>query len=165
MNPFILLALGLVLIFFEFFLPGAVLGIAGSLFVIASLLIFSYEASSAWVFALYFIFVLVLIYLLFKFALWRIRSTKKDNSFYLGTDQEGYKADVFNTAVVGKRGTATTDLRPAGRILVDGTTYQAISQGDFIPKDTQIIVTGGEGPTLIVKIYHSKDTSYEIPSS
>lgn len=158
MNPYILLAIGLVFIFLEFFIPGAVFGIAGGLFILASLSLFAGANVSGWIFALYFLIVLGLIYLLFVFALWRIRSTKNKNTLFLSTDQEGYKSDSFNAALIGKEGEATTDLRPAGWILIDGVTYQAISQGGFIPKKSRIIVMSGEGPTLIVKNYQSKDT-------
>lgn len=157
MNPYILLALGLILIFLEFFIPGAVFGISGLLFVLASISIFASQTASLWLLILYFVVVCFLIYGIFKIAIWRIRSTKSKNTLFLNTDQEGYKADMFNAALVGKHGVATTDLRPAGRILVQNKTYQAISQGDFIPNGSSIIIIGGEGPTLIVKIDHPKE--------
>lgn len=151
MDPFVWLAIGLIMIFLEFFIPGAIMGITGVVFVTISLVLFAYAASSPIYVVIYTTVVILLLIGTFKFALWRIRSTRNENTLFLSSDQEGYHADGYNTHAIGKEGVATTDLRPAGRISVEGNTYQAISQGGFIPNGTAIIVISGEGPTLIVK--------------
>lgn len=151
MDPLIWLGIGLIMIFLEFFIPGAVMGTIGIIFVIMSLILFAQAATSPLYVIPYIVLVICLIIALIKFALWRIRSTSKENTLYLNTDQAGYTADSYDAAVIGKTGEALTDLRPAGRISIEGNTYQAMTQGGFISRGTEIIVIGGEGPTLIVK--------------
>jgi len=53
MMPYILLILGLLLIFIEFYLPGAVMGITGGLMVFASMILFAMQSESTWVTAVF----------------------------------------------------------------------------------------------------------------
>ena len=73
MLPFILLAVGLLLIFLEFFLPGGIMGTMGVLVIIGSIVFFALQSESLVLIALYTIGCVVLVVLLFRFALWRIR--------------------------------------------------------------------------------------------
>lgn len=55
-------------------------------------------------------------------------------------------------ALVGMAGTAETMLRPAGKIRVEGVTYDAVSEGDFIEPGTRIIVLRTQGSALVVRV-------------
>lgn len=60
----------------------------------------------------------------------------------LDTDQSGYVGtDTRATEHIGHEGTALTDLRPSGKVKVEGVTLDAISTGGFISKGTKIKVT------------------------
>jgi membrane-bound ClpP family serine protease len=48
-------------------------------------------------------------------------------------------------------GEALTDLRPAGKITIDGRRYEAASEREFIPRGAQVRVIGKDGPELIVR--------------
>jgi membrane-bound ClpP family serine protease len=159
MMPYLLLLGGLLLIFLEFFLPGAVLGTIGALLILLSIAFFASTASAPLYIVGYLAVVVVLLVAVVQLALRRIRRSAAHDSFYLKTDQAGFRADSFDADLVGRDGIAATDLRPAGRIIVDGIVYQAMSQGGFITRDTPITITGGEGATLIVK-----PTTPELPS-
>lgn len=149
--PYLLLTLGILMIFLEFFLPGIVMGVGGLFFIGASIVFFGMEATSSLALLLYAAAVVVLLIALVRFALWRIRRSGAHATFFLATDEEGFRADNYDATLIGKKGTAVTDLRPSGRVNVDGRVLQALSQGGFIAKESTITVIGGEGAALLVK--------------
>lgn len=151
MKSFILWALGLVLIFIEFYLPGAIMGIAGGILVLISVVLFSYESQSPLYIFLYIVGVAVSIGVLIKFAIWRIRTAKPEYSIYSNAAQTGFIASTYDKHAVGKTGTVLSDLKPGGYILVDGKQHQAISQEGYIVKGTEVIVLSGQEESLIVK--------------
>lgn len=151
MTPYLFLFLGLLLILIEFYLPGAVMGIAGGILVLTSIVLFAMQTSSPWWLLLYLIGVVIIIVYLVKFALWRIRTAKPSRSIYLNSDQTGYQASTFDASVIGKTGVVVTDLKPGGHIMVDGKRLQAISQSGYLTKGTEVIILSGQEESLIVK--------------
>lgn len=151
MTPYIFLALGLLLILIEFYLPGAIMGIAGGILIVTSIVLFAMQAASPIWIILYIIGVTIAIIFLVKFALWRIRTAKPGRSIYLESDQTGYQASTYDASVVGKTGVVVTDLKPGGHILVDGKRLQAISQSGYLVKGTTVTILGGQEESLIVK--------------
>ncbi|KAG6559866.1 hypothetical protein RHABOEDO_000917 [Candidatus Rhabdochlamydia oedothoracis] len=142
--------LGLIFIFFEFFLIGAVFAILGSLFIMLSLVLFF--LSNPIILSLTYLAVTILAIIgTCKGALWWIQSSKRRGEFYLKDDQEGYSASFFDQNLVDKEGVAITELKTAGHVLIEQKRYQAVSEGGFITKDASIIVVGGRGAYLIVK--------------
>ncbi len=69
------------------------------------------------------------------------------------TTDEGYVGvPTEQISIVGYEGIATTDLRPAGKVVINNRHYDAVSQyGDFIEKGTPIIVTKYETTQLYVR--------------
>lgn len=159
MTPYILLILGLILIFIEFYIPGAIMGIAGGLMVFASVIMFAMQTQSPWEIALYVIAVGVILGYLIKFAIWRIRTAKPDYSIYSDDSQNGFQASSFDAAAIGKHGVVITDLKPGGHILVEGKRLQAISQSGYLVKGTEVLVIGGQEESLIVKPIKKESTS------
>ncbi|MGK9477345.1 NfeD family protein [Melioribacter sp. OK-6-Me] len=53
--------------------------------------------------------------------------------------------------LVGREGIAYTDLRPSGTALIDGKRVDVISEGDYIQRDSPIIVKAVEGMKVIVE--------------
>lgn len=156
MNSFICLAIGLLLIFIEFFVPGAIMGTLGGLFVLASLIFFATESNSLIATFIYFLGVCVALGLLFKFALWRIRHASPSFSIYSDASQKGFQASKYDEAAIGKLGTVLSDLKPGGYIMIDGQQHQAISQSGYIVKGAQVEVVGGQEESLIVKNYSKR---------
>lgn len=148
MIAFILLFIGLLLIFIEFFLPGGILAVLGGLFVVAALVFFALKTISLLFFFLFFLLTAALVFIVIRFALKRMRGTK---SIYLNHDQSGYSASSFERELIGKEGRAISDLKPSGHIVVEGRSFQAVSRSGYILKDTRVAVIGGEGGHLIVK--------------
>ena len=53
--------------------------------------------------------------------------------------------------LVGQKGIAFSDLRPAGKVLINENHFDATSLGSYINKNESIEVTGTEGPQLLVR--------------
>ncbi len=65
---------------------------------------------------------------------------------------EGYvAADLAKKSLVGKKGTALSMLRPAGKVEVEGMRVDAVSEGDFIQRGREVQVTKVEGNRVVVK--------------
>ncbi len=146
-QPFILLAIGFLLIFTEFFLPGGIMAVLGTLTVIASIFVFAMQVDSPIYIIIYIITVVACLALVIKFALRKISR----GSLFSAGDQQGYHASSYDKDLVDKIGTVATDLRPGGHIIIDGKRYAAISQSGYLAKGEKIRVISGEGETLIVK--------------
>lgn len=153
MNPYALWILGLILIYLEFYLPGAIMGIAGGLLVFLSVILFASKSSSPLATTAFFVGVLASVILLIRFAIWRIKSAKPDYSIYSDKDQEGYVASGYDKSTIGKTGVVLSDLKPGGYILIEGKQHQALSQSGYIVKGSKVVVIAGEGESLIVKSF------------
>ena len=79
----------------------------------------------------------------------------KWNPFVLWDRQQnsaGYTGGSDFSALLGKQGVSLTKLRPAGTVLIEGRRYDVSSMGDFLPKDSKIVVTKVEGSKLFVDL-------------
>ena len=151
MSPYILLILGFLLIFVEFYIPGAIMGTLGGILTFASILVFISENDSWIAIIAYITAVFIALGFLFKFALWRIKTAKPDRSIYSGASQDGYKASKFDHTAIGKKGVVLSDLKPGGYILIEGKQLQAISESGYIVKGSTVLVISGQEESLIVK--------------
>jgi len=142
--------LGLALIYTEFFLPGGILVVIGSISLLTSIILCFMHTSTVWG-SLYILFVILAVISICKFALWKMRKSKTKDRFYLEKDQEGFLAASFDREMIGKKGTVFTELKPVGHILIEGTQYQALSEGGFLSKGEAVEVVGGQGSHLIVR--------------
>ncbi|MEO1652433.1 MAG: NfeD family protein [Bacteroidota bacterium] len=64
---------------------------------------------------------------------------------------EGYTSTSYTTDLVGSIGLAYTVLRPSGKIKIEEELYDAYTQGDYIDKNTKVVVISQEGTSLKVK--------------
>lgn len=69
-------------------------------------------------------------------------SLEKDNGYISSRDLQ---------YLVNKKGVTTTGLRPAGKVSVEGVEFDAISEGRFIEKGVDVIVTKTSNSSLVVK--------------
>ena len=71
---------------------------------------------------------------------------------YLSATLQDAYADSLETlgASPGDRGTAATPLRPSGKIKIGSRTFDAVTEGDFIEKNTPIVILRISGNNLIV---------------
>ena len=74
-----------------------------------------------------------------------LHAEQRKEDGYVGVDMDGLQ-------VVGKEGRAVTDLRPSGKVEVDGEVYDAVSSlGDYIVKGMAVIVVKYQGGQIYVE--------------
>lgn len=67
------------------------------------------------------------------------------------TDEKGYSSiNKDYASLIGEEGTTLTDLRPIGTIDIQGKHYSAISNAQWIEKDTKILVRKVDGTRILV---------------
>lgn len=67
------------------------------------------------------------------------------------SSKRGYNSKANHEDLIGKTGLSKTILRPAGKVEIDASTYDAKSEGDFISKDRNVLVTNIKDGHIIVK--------------
>ncbi len=140
--------IGLFLIYLEFFVPGGILGALGGLAYAASLIIFVWVSQSSITSLIYIILMILLLIATVKFSLWKV---KQKPALFAKEEQSGYFASSYDKELIGKEGTALTNLNLSGHILVEGERYQAVSESSYIKKGESIKITGGEGARYTVR--------------
>ncbi len=146
---FILALMGLLAFYLEFFLPGGIFAAGGIAFILSSIVLFFLQGPGLVSSAIYLVMLGLLIVFVCKLALRRIRIGK---NFYLDQDQGEFRAAVFDSADIGKWAEVVSDLKPAGHISIEGKVCQAVSESGYIPKGATVVVTGGMGAHLKVRI-------------
>ncbi len=98
---------------------------------------------------------MVIMLLLFIFTGGRMLQSKAFKKIILQdamASSEGYHSiDIDYNSLVGKTGTAHTDLRPSGKINIDDVIYTASAESGYIIKDKTIKVIKNEGLTIVVR--------------
>jgi membrane-bound serine protease (ClpP class) len=150
----LLLALGFLLVLVEALVPGGVIGIIGGILLIAGVAL-SFNtygmATGGWIFAGTLIGVMVIVILAFKF----LPRSPFGQKMLLSEIVSGGTRDVTleeeRSHLIGHEGIALTDLRPAGRGLVDGKRWDIVTSGGYIDRDAAIRVVRVEGTRIVVE--------------
>jgi membrane-bound ClpP family serine protease len=151
MTPFILLALGLLFVAFEFYLPGAILGVIGGALLFFSVILFARDSASPTAILLFVMAVFAGLAATVRIVLKRIISAKPEYSICSDDDQEGFQASSYDVDAIGKVGVVLSDLKPGGYILIDGVRHQALSTSTYISMGESVVVISGQEESLIVK--------------
>ena len=167
----VLFILGLILLALEVFVfPGfGVSGIAGIVCVVASLTLslldndgFSFEGveSMSVMKALAMVLLSIVLGIICSILLgkyfFKNRSTGPLAGVVLATSQdvdEGFVGvdKVKVDAMIGRQGIALTDLRPGGKVEIDGDSYDAISSCNFISRGHNVVVLKSSSGQVVVK--------------
>ncbi len=145
-----LTVVGAVLVFVEIFVPGAVAGIVGGLALFAAV---------ALVYAEYGMGrgnLMLIAVLVFGAGLlvWWMRSFSHSRLGRKWTLQSAVPNDPLQSSFhhfVDREGNAVTDLRPAGKALIDGTRVDVIAESDQIDRGAAIRVVRVEGTKVVVR--------------
>jgi membrane-bound ClpP family serine protease len=141
---------GFLLLFFEVFLPGGVVGALGGLLVIAGVVCgFAFQGPTWGATLLVVSGVLGLV----GFWLWItfIPKSPLGRRLMLSHDAHDWKStDVAQQDLAGKEGVAHSTLRPAGTALIDGVRVDVITRGEMVAAHTRIKVIAVEGNRVVV---------------
>ncbi|MFH1196518.1 MAG: nodulation protein NfeD [bacterium] len=153
---------GVILLIVEiFFIPGfGVFGIVGIIMMIAGLFLglvsdfemtdFGFLSGAIIQLALTFVGTGVIVFFLSRFLpktnVWN-RLILRDNL----TSTSGYTSNDSVKLLVGKTGTAFTDLRPAGTAIIDGQRIDVVTQGDYIKVGTPVKIIAEDGSKVVVE--------------
>ena len=151
-----LIGLGILLVFIELLLlPGfGAAGVPGCLLILAGI------AGAWWKFGFqtaltYAGLTLVAVIPLTILVLSVMRTTSAGKAFILNATENkesGFHAPPSELVdLVGKSGKALTPLRPAGAAMIGGHRVDIVTQGEFVPAETEIEVIFVEGSRVVVR--------------
>lgn len=154
----VLLIAGFILVGIEMVLPGfSAPGISGIICLIAGVFVLADSVMEA---AIITIVVLAVLGILMAVILNLLSRGKIKTPIVLEEEQrktEGYLSSNDLNYLLGRQGTAATDLRPTGVGVFDDVKIDVISQGSYISKDTEITIIKVEGSKLVVREKKEKE--------
>ncbi|WP_423799129.1 NfeD family protein [Neobacillus sp. SAB-20_R2A] len=148
----VLFAGGILLLFFELFLPGAVAGTLGLAALILSFFLAGEDALQMGVSILISIFLTTLVFfLMIKVLGKKLVLFNKMVLFDSAKKEDGYVSNINRTDLLGKEGVALTILRPAGTAIFNNERVDVVSEGGFIAQNAKIKVIKVEGARIVVR--------------
>ena len=147
------LVLGMGLMIYEMFTPGfAVPGIAGLVLLAASVVLTAGTLSEALIMI---VLIIIVLSLIFAIVLRSATSGRLSKSPIIhhehASREEGYLSTQDMNYFVGRRGVASTVLRPAGIADFEGVKLDVVTEGEFIEKGRELEVIRVEGRRIVVK--------------
>lgn len=147
-----LLIIGFALVLLEMHIPGfGVPGILGAICLILAVILTSQNFAQALVMTLA---ILAVLGVMLGVVLTFFAKGKLFKPLILTDEQNkehGYISSSDLDYLLGKRGTAITDLRPAGSVDIDGVKFDVISDGEYISAGSNIEIFKVSGVKLLVK--------------
>ncbi|WML25541.1 NfeD family protein [Neobacillus sp. OS1-33] len=148
----LLFVAGLLLIFLEFFLPGAISGTLGVAALILSLFLAGEDAIQIGVSILIAIFLSVLVFfMMIKIFDKKLILFNKMVLFDSAKKEDGYVSNINRIDLMGKEGIALTILRPAGTVIINSERVDVVSEGGFIEQNAAVKVIKVEGARIVVR--------------
>lgn len=145
---------GIILLLLEVFVvPGfGICGLGG----VAALTVAIYQigggGAESWYYLLYLYIVLGV---LFFIILWLLPRHMSKNPLVLKQRQmTGDKAAALPMdaeKMLGKEGVTLSELRPAGKVLVEKQKLDVVTSGEFIERDVKVRVVAAEGSRIVVE--------------
>lgn len=149
--PIVLQLAGVIVIIAEIFLPsgGVLSAIAACLFGYSLYVVFSDVSTTAGIVFITFdaIMIPVLVIVGLKLIARSPVTLRKKLSKEEGVTSQSQELEKYE----GRVGTSVTDLRPAGIALIDNKRVDVVTRGDYLEKETEIIVVEVTGNQIIVR--------------
>ena len=142
----LLYIIGMALVVTELFLPGAIMGLAGLVCMIASIYVAFHKemAGLGWTFVGISVASIPILIIVWVKVLNRVLAIKQT--------QEGYtSAQVEFKTLVGSEGVATTQLRPSGMARFGDRKIDVVSEGEVIERDSRIKIIEVESNRVVVR--------------
>ncbi len=143
---------GVLLLFFELFLPGAVAGTLGAAALILSFFLAGENPLQMGVSILIAIIIsIVVFFLMIRVLGKKLVLFNKMVLFDIAKKEDGYVSNINRTDLLGMEGTTITILRPAGTVIIDNERIDVVSEGDFIEQHARVKVIKVEGARIVVR--------------
>lgn len=140
------------LVVLEAFMPGfGVAGFAGVILEIAAIVLTNNYFGLVWSLVatlIVLVFVGITVFLSYRSAM---RGRLSKSALVLKDTEQSVSAAPDMQSWLDQKGTAVTALRPAGFIEIGGVRLNASTAGEFLPKGTEVQVTGAEGDHLVIR--------------
>ncbi len=145
-----LAAVGVLLVFVELFVPGAIAGIAGALALLVSVALtyneYGVDRGN----------IMLVCVIVFGAALliWWMRSFSNSalgRKWTLHSEVPNDPAQSAFFALADRTGTALTELRPAGTAMIGGARIDVIAESEMIERGAAIRVVRVEGKKVVVR--------------
>ena len=148
----IMFVIGLILLIAEFFVPGGIVGIIGSVFIIMSLL-FAGASVTHMLLSIIIAMAIAIVgmVVLMKFFGKKLQVFNKLVLKDATTSEEGYVSNENRIELIGQIGNTLTPLRPAGVVEVDGERLDVVSEGNFIDVQKDVRIVKVEGSRIVVR--------------
>lgn len=148
----LLLIFGFILVFIEMHIPGVGFpGVLGAICLILAVVLTATTFAQALVMALC---ILAVLGVMLAIVLTWFTKGKVFKPLILADEQKkehGYISSSDLDYLLGKKGVAITDLRPAGSVDIEGVKFDVVSDGEYISKDSKIEIVKVNGVKLVVK--------------
>jgi membrane-bound ClpP family serine protease len=152
MGTIFLFAIGVILIFLEFFLPGAISGTLGVAALILSLFLAggnTFQMGMSILIALF--FSVVMFFTMIKVFDKKLVLFNKMILFDSARKEDGYVSNINRTDLLEMEGITLTILRPAGTAIFKNERIDVVSEGGFIEQNAKIKVIKVEGARIVVR--------------
>ncbi|MHC5034492.1 MAG: NfeD family protein [Planctomycetota bacterium] len=137
---------GLLAMFIELFIPGAVIGMIGFLAVVGSII---YAVVSGHITAAAVLTVCAIAFVPVFFMLWKGVVGKL---FAIKAEESGFRPSTTVTEdLVGVEGEALSTLRPSGIALLNDRRYDVVTRGEMLQKGTRLRVIEVSGNRVVVR--------------
>ncbi len=148
----IFFSIGFLLVVIEVFVPGfGVPGILGIIFLVAGVIVTAKTLIQALILI---IIILALLGVLTSILISSASKGKLSKKIILSTSinkNEGYIGTSDMQFFLDKTGTTLSVLRPSGTVDFDGVKLDVVSEGEFIPRGTEVKVIKVEGRKIVVR--------------
>jgi membrane-bound serine protease (ClpP class) len=92
----------------------------------------------------------LLVVLFFRFAFPRLGLLVQGPYLNASLQDSRADSDLVIGVHVGDKGTVVTALRPSGKIAVGGEHYDCVADGEFIDKNTPVVISQINGTRITV---------------
>jgi membrane-bound ClpP family serine protease len=148
----VLFVLGIILIFLEFFLPGAIAGTLGLAALILSLFLAGEDTLQMGVSIFIALFLSILVFfMMIKLFDKKLVLFNKMILLDSARKEDGYVSNINRTDLLGLEGIALTILRPAGTVIINNERIDVVSEGGFIDQNSRVKVIKVEGARIVVR--------------
>jgi membrane-bound serine protease (ClpP class) len=145
----VLFIAGIVLIIVEMFQPGfGVFGAVGVSLLIVNIFVTANTLAQGVILAVFTFAIFLLLFIIFLILMSKGRLPQK---MILRETESNFKGTEDMQYLLGKTGVVVTTCRPAGKINVEGSTYDVVTLGEFIEKDKAVEIVEVEGNRVVVR--------------